>query len=104
MQNFVRVLFPFATGLVALSGCAIFNPNRQFWVYGGATTQVRLVIDAPEVRKFLAEPDARQAMADAPGFYVPGKSYCIIAQRSTAKCGKNPFETPVYSLVRITSG
>lgn len=46
---------------LVFSGCAFLNPNRQFWVYGGSpTAQVRLVFDTPEVRRILADEDARE--------------------------------------------
>jgi len=100
-----RIVFPFVITIATLSGCAMFNPNRQFWVYGESPkAQVRLVIDTPEVRNFLAEPDARQDMTNAPGFYVPAKSYCVIVQNSHAKCVSKPVYTEFYKLVRITSG
>jgi hypothetical protein len=39
-----RVVFSFTIAIAALSGRAIFNPNRQFWVHGGSPkAQVRLV-------------------------------------------------------------
>jgi hypothetical protein len=128
--------------VAGLSGC-MFNPNRQFWVYGGSpTAQVRLVVDTAEVRRLLANEDAGEevvdrfwsqhsriegqervkdmaahpdlyppgratfltAMANASGFYVPGKSFCIIVQSSKSRCGSSPFHTIFYRLVRITSG
>jgi hypothetical protein len=43
---------------LAFSGCELFNPNRQNWIYGGSsTTQVLLVFDSPEVRRLIAHED-----------------------------------------------
>jgi hypothetical protein len=56
-----RNLFPSMLAVAALSGCAIFNPNRQFRVYEDLPNAgARLVLDTPEVRRLLADEDARE--------------------------------------------
>jgi len=52
----------------------------------------------PERTAFL------DAMAQAPGVIVPGKSYCRILARSEAMCSRQPYYNPTYLKVRITSG
>jgi hypothetical protein len=43
------------------SGCTLLNPNRQNWIYGGSPrAQVLLAYDSPEVRRLLADEDARE--------------------------------------------
>jgi hypothetical protein len=49
-------------------------------------------------------PEFLKAMAQMPGVYVPGKSYCDIIERSKSRCGPSPLETATYVLVQVTSG
>ena len=104
------------SGLLSLLGCAMFNPERQYWVYGGpGIARVSLITDTPAVRALLSELSAHQgekdrrsnllaAVAGAPGFLVPAKSYCTIVEDSQVRCGSDPVYTVSYRLVRITSG
>lgn len=103
-------------GLLSLLGCSMFNPERQYWVVGDpGIARVNLVADTPEVRALLSELNAHQgekdrrsnllaAVASAPGFLVPAKSYCTIVEDSDARCGSDPVYTVTYRLVRMTSG
>jgi len=104
------------SNLLSLFGCAIFHPERQYWVYAGpGIPRVKLISDTPEVRTLLFDLNAHQkendrrsnllsAVAGAPGFLVPVKSYCTIILDSEARCGADPVYTISYRLVRITSG
>jgi len=50
---FIAIVIP-----LTFSGCELFNPNRQNWIYGGSPdAQVRLVADSPEVRRLIAHED-----------------------------------------------
>jgi hypothetical protein len=44
------------------SGCTLFNPNRQNWIYDGGAPKARVfvVYDSPQVRRLLADEDARE--------------------------------------------
>jgi hypothetical protein len=53
--------FAMAVIALGLSACTLFNPNRQDWIYSGSSnSQVLLAYDSPEIRRLLADEDARE--------------------------------------------
>ena len=70
--------------------------------HGPCLAQVRALLS--ELNAHQGESNLLAAVASAPGFLVPAKSYCTIVEDSRARCGSGPVYTVSYRLVRITSG
>ena len=109
-------------------GCVFLLPGRSWRLTGSSNAKILLVSDTPQVRHLISEEDAREeevrrffrephtrqyppgrteflrSMAQMPGVYVPGRSYCNIVERSKSKCGSPPVETATYVLVQVTTG
>jgi hypothetical protein len=119
-----RKKFPLLCTTIVISlslGCALLNPNRQNWIYGNSpNAQVLLLYDSPEVRRLLADENAREGeinrfwrdkhtqeegvkrihdMARHPEQYPPGRSKFL---EDMAKM--TGFYVPSKSYCRILEG
>jgi hypothetical protein len=46
---------------LGLSACTLINPSRQSWIYSGSSdAPVLLAYDSPEIRRLLADENARE--------------------------------------------